>query len=53
MSDIRGHAFAASSVIPAKREGGFTFQVQRLFEEYFGWGLIVKALARRVIVRLG
>ena len=35
---------------PRKREGGFTFEVQQLFAEDFGWGVEVKAFAGRVVV---
>src|SRR5215210_4055009 len=33
-----------------KREGGFSFEVQQMVGEGFGWGLPVKAFSRRVVV---
>ena len=37
---------------PRRREGGFTFEVQHLTPEYFGWALVAEALARRIVIPL-
>ena len=37
---------------PRRREGGFTFQVQHAFQEYFCRGLVVQALSRGIVVGL-